>query len=73
MARVLRLGRLLIAFEAFQMFGTISVDIIPAASSVLVILLFILYFFASMGMLLYGGCTFSDFVLFFLFSSSSYR
>ena len=60
MARVLRLGRLLIAFNSFQMFGTISVDIIPAASSVLLILLFILYFFASLGMFLYGGCKFVD-------------
>jgi len=55
MARVLRLGRLLVAIKAFQMFGTISVDIIPAASSVFMILVFILYFFASMGMFLYGG------------------
>jgi len=55
MARVLRLGRLLIASKQFERFGTISVDIIPAASSVLMILVFVLYFFASMGMFLYGG------------------
>ena len=67
MARVLRLGRLLIAFNSFQMFGMITVDIIPAASSVFMILLFILYFFASVGVLLYGGCKFSDLVLFFLY------
>lgn len=56
MARVFRLGRLLIAFNSFQMFGTISVDIIPAASSVFLVLLFVVHFFASLGMLLYGGC-----------------
>lgn len=37
------------------MFGAISVEIIPAAASVFQLLLFIGYFFASTGMLLYGG------------------
>ena len=55
MARVLRLGRLLFTISAFQMFGAISADIIPAASSVFLVLLFIQYFFASLGMVLYGG------------------
>eukprot|EP00536_Pseudo-nitzschia_multiseries_P001386 jgi/Psemu1/181049/e_gw1.18.17.1 len=55
MIRVLRLARLLITFQAFQMFGTISVDILPAAASVFILLLFISYFFAAIGMLLYGG------------------
>ncbi|MGK3745810.1 MAG: hypothetical protein ACI8RD_008179 [Bacillariaceae sp.] len=67
MARVLRLGRLLFAIKAFQMFGTITVDIIPAASSVFMILFFVEYFFASMGVFLYGGCKFS--VLIALYSS----
>ena len=48
------------------MFGTISVDIIPAASSVFMILLFIEYLFASMGMFLYGGRTFYSIVINFV-------
>jgi len=55
MARVFRLGRLLFAMKTFQMFGTISIDILPAASNVFMILLFIVYFFASIGVFLYGG------------------
>jgi len=55
MARVLRLGRLLFVIKPFQMFGTISVDIVPAAGNVFMILLFIEYVFASVGMFLYGG------------------
>mmetsp|Transcript_24684 Transcript_24684/g.52595 ORF Transcript_24684/g.52595 Transcript_24684/m.52595 type:complete len:439 (+) Transcript_24684:144-1460(+) len=54
-ARVLRLGRLLIAAKSFRLFGKISVEIIPAAKSVFMILFFILYFFAWVAMSLYGG------------------
>ena len=55
MARVLRLGRLLLAIEGFRMIGAISVDIIPAATSVFSVLLFISYFFSLVGMMLFGG------------------
>ena len=55
MARVLRLGRLLFTIENFRLFGLISVEIVPAATNVFVVLLFIGYLFASTGMLLYGG------------------
>ena len=55
MVRVLRLGRLLFAIERFHMFGTISLEIIPHAASVFMVLLFISYFFGSLGMLLFGG------------------
>ena len=57
MVRVLRLGRLFFVSQApFQMFGTITLDILPAATSVFMILLFIGYFYAWVGMSLYGGC-----------------
>jgi len=55
MARVLRLGRLLFRMKRFRLFGLISLEIIPAATSVFMVLLFIGYFFSSLGMLLYGG------------------
>ncbi|KAL9181427.1 hypothetical protein ACHAXT_010232 [Thalassiosira profunda] len=55
MVRVLRLGRLLFAVERFRMFGSISLEIIPAATSVFMVLLFISYFFGLLGMLLFGG------------------
>mmetsp|Transcript_37803 Transcript_37803/g.91982 ORF Transcript_37803/g.91982 Transcript_37803/m.91982 type:complete len:227 (-) Transcript_37803:2065-2745(-) len=55
MARVLRLSRLLMAFQAFQLVGSISVDIIPAAQNVILNLVFLMYAFASLGTALYGG------------------
>jgi two pore calcium channel protein len=55
MARVLRLGRLLVSINAFQVIGTISAEILPAAKSVIMLLFFIMYLFAAMGMMLYGG------------------
>mmetsp|Transcript_12926 Transcript_12926/g.30210 ORF Transcript_12926/g.30210 Transcript_12926/m.30210 type:complete len:840 (+) Transcript_12926:141-2660(+) len=55
MIRVLRLARLIFGRQAFEMFGTISVDILPAAANVLSVLLFTSYTFASIGVLLYGG------------------
>ena len=55
MVRVLRLGRLLFAVERFRMFGSISLEIIPAATIVFMVRLFISYFFGSLGMLLFGG------------------
>lgn len=50
-----RLGRVLLTIEHFRIFGAISIEIIPAAQSVFILLLFIGYFFASLGMLMYGG------------------
>lgn len=55
MARVLRLGRLLFSIKQFRLFGYISLEIIPPAASVFMVLLFIGYFFSSLGMLLFGG------------------
>jgi len=55
MVRVVRVARLLFSSPAFQMFGIISFDILPAARSVFMILLFLGYIFASVGMFLYGG------------------
>ena len=55
MARVLRVGRLLFAIDQFRVFGAIPAEIIPAATSVFVMLCFTAYFFASLGMLLFGG------------------
>lgn len=46
------------AFNAFSLIGTISVDIIPAAANVFLILLFLMYGFASLGTMLYGGSRF---------------
>jgi low affinity Fe/Cu permease len=48
-------GRLLFAIERFRVFGAIPAEIIPAASSVFVLLCFTAYFFASLGMILFGG------------------
>ncbi|KAL7540597.1 hypothetical protein ACHAWF_006726 [Thalassiosira exigua] len=55
MARVFRLSRLLFAVEQFRLYGIVSLAIIPPATSVLLALLFIAYFFASLGLLLFGG------------------
>lgn len=60
MVRVLRLSRLLFSIEQFRIFGAISVEIVPAAASVFTVLLFIAYFFASIGMLLFGGAITRD-------------
>lgn len=55
MARVLRLGRLMMTVRAFQVLGTITAEILPAAVDVILLLFFLMYFFAAMGMILYGG------------------
>ena len=54
-ARVLRLIRLLTAFQPFQQIGRISAIILPAAKNVIIVLLITLYIFAVLGMHLYGG------------------
>ena len=74
MARVLRLSRLLMAFDAFQLVGTISVDIIPAAQNVILNLVFLMYGFASLGTALYGGSKLlrNMFILGLTASSSSF-
>ena len=46
------------AFDAFALIGTVSVDIIPAATNVILMLLFLMYSFASLGTMLYGGSRF---------------
>jgi hypothetical protein len=55
MARVLRVGRLIFTIDKFRVFGAIPAEIIPAATNVFVMLFFTAYFFASLGMLLFGG------------------
>ena len=60
MARVLRLARLLFAIKTFRLFGAITRDIIPAASSIFLVLMFVAYFFASIGTMMYGGCITRD-------------
>ncbi len=55
MARVLRLGRLMMTVRAFQLLGTITSEILPAAVDVMLLLFFLMYFFAALGMILYGG------------------
>jgi two pore calcium channel protein len=55
MARVLRLVRLLMMVPAFQLLGAITAEILPAALNVLLLLFFLMYWFAALGMLLYGG------------------
>ena len=55
MARVLRLTRLLFNRERFQLFGHISLAIIPAATSIFIVLLFLFYMFSSLGVLIFGG------------------
>jgi two pore calcium channel protein, plant len=55
MGRVLRLLRLLTSVRRFQLIVTICSEILPAASSVLLILFLLLYFFSILGVHLYGG------------------
>ena len=55
MARVLRLSRLLFAMKPFQLIAGIALEIIPLSSHVLLVLFCVLYFFAALGMFLYGG------------------
>lgn len=54
-ARVLRLLRLLTALESFQLLGKVSAEIIPAATGVCGLLFLMMYFFAALGLNLYGG------------------
>ena len=55
MARVLRLLRILNAVKPFRLIFTITGDILPAAASVILFLFFLMYTFAAIGMILYGG------------------
>lgn len=55
MARVLRLVRLLTAIKRFQLLGRITAEILPDAVPVIAILFIIMYFFAAVGVQLYGG------------------
>ena len=54
-ARVLRLLRLLTALKSFQLIGKVSAEILPAAMSVIGLLFLMMYLFAALGMMLYGG------------------
>jgi two pore calcium channel protein len=55
MVRVIRLVRILNAIKQFQLIGSISAEIMPAAASVIMFLFFLMYIFAAIGMLMYGG------------------
>jgi len=55
MARVLRLLRLLFAVPIFRIFGAVSLEIIPTASDLGLVLLFLSYLFASLGVIFFGG------------------
>lgn len=54
-ARVLRLLRLLTALSPFQLIGKVSAEILPSSASVLGLLFVLMYFFAALGLQLYGG------------------
>jgi len=54
-ARVLRLFRLLTALKQFQLIGKVSAEILPAARGIFGLLFLLLYFYAVLGMQLYGG------------------
>lgn len=60
MARVLRLVRIIIALKRFRLIGIIWYEIMPYAASVICFLFFIMYFFAALGMELYGGMVTRD-------------
>jgi two pore calcium channel protein len=60
MARVLRLVRLLAAMKRFQLIGMICAEILPEAASVMLVLFFVMYLFAALGMQLYGGLVTRD-------------
>lgn len=55
MARVLRLSRLLVAMKPFQIIGKTFVDILPAATRVIILLFCIMYAFSALGVHLFGG------------------
>jgi len=60
MARVFRLVRVIISLKPFQLIGVIWYEIMPYAESVICFLFFIMYFFAALGMELYGGMVTRD-------------
>ena len=60
MARVLRLVRIIIALKPFRLVGIIWYEIMPYATSVVCFLFFVMYFFAALGMELYGGTVTRD-------------
>lgn len=55
MMRVLRLTRILFRLNRFRIFGLVSLEIIPAAKNVFLVLLFIAYSFTTIGLLVFGG------------------
>jgi len=55
MARVLRLSRLLTANRTFQLLMKVQAEILPAATSVILVLFYMLYFFATLGVHWFGG------------------
>jgi hypothetical protein len=60
MARVLRLVRVIVSLKQFRLVGIIWYEIMPYATSVLCLLFFIMYFYASLGVELYGGMVSRD-------------
>ena len=60
MARVLRLVRVLTTVTSFKLLLKVTAEILPAAASVALVLFFLLYFFATLGVQLYGGMVSRD-------------
>eukprot|EP00547_Thalassionema_nitzschioides_P003031 CAMPEP_0194206606 /NCGR_PEP_ID=MMETSP0156-20130528/5581_1 /TAXON_ID=33649 /ORGANISM="Thalassionema nitzschioides, Strain L26-B" /LENGTH=818 /DNA_ID=CAMNT_0038933165 /DNA_START=52 /DNA_END=2508 /DNA_ORIENTATION=- len=55
MARVLRLVRLLVGLTPFQLIGMIGIDVLGRSKMVLLLLFCVCYFFAALGVQLFGG------------------
>lgn len=55
MSRVLRLVRLLVVLTPFQLIGMIGIDVLGRAKRVLLLLFCVCYFFAALGVQVFGG------------------
>ena len=55
MVRVMRLMRVLTVMKPFHLIGAVSVEILPKVTHVFLILFYVMYIFAAIGVDLYGG------------------
>ena len=60
MTRVIRLVRVIVSMKRFRVIGEIWYEIMPFAAAVLMLLFFIMYIFAALGVELYGGMVTRD-------------
>ena len=60
MTRVIRLVRVIMSMKRFRVIGEIWYEIMPFAADVMMLLFFIMYIFAALGMELYGGMVTRD-------------